>query len=93
MLIINTYSYLYFITSRFSLEGFPGHKKVFRSVLDRVLDDETEPSFVIKNCRPPLGNTPTQRSRITYYLLVIENLMRALDDDTVEQNVLPFIYS
>ncbi|CAG8454482.1 1997_t:CDS:2 [Dentiscutata erythropus] len=92
ILIINTYSYLYFISSRFALYGFPGHKRVFFSVLDRVLDDESEPKIVIKICRPSFGNTPTQRSRITYYLLLIESLMRALDDDTVEQNVLPFIY-
>lgn len=92
ILTINTYSYLYFITSRFGLYGFPGFKKVFFSALDRVLDDKSEPKVVINICRPSFGNTPTQRSRITYYLLLIENLIGALDDDTVEQNVLPFIY-
>ncbi|CAG8493717.1 21699_t:CDS:2 [Cetraspora pellucida] len=74
------------------LEGFPGHKKVFRSVLDRILDDETEPTFVLMNCKPLFGkNTPTQRNRITYYLLVTENLMKVLDDNIVEHHVLPFI--
>ncbi|CAG8523185.1 2412_t:CDS:2 [Acaulospora colombiana] len=67
-------------------------QEVFFSVLDRSLDDELESKLLVNTCRPPEGSTPTKRSRITYYLLIIEQLMRALDDDTLENYVLPFIH-
>ncbi|CAG8584486.1 14383_t:CDS:10 [Acaulospora morrowiae] len=91
-LIILSYSYLYFINSKFSLYGFPTYKKVFFSVLDRSLDEESESKILVNSCQPPDGITPTKRSQITYYLLVVEQLMAALDDDTLENYVLPFIY-
>ncbi|RHZ82577.1 hypothetical protein Glove_108g11 [Diversispora epigaea] len=92
-LIILTYSYLYFITSKFALYGFSMHKKVFFSVLDKSLDDEIEANSLIEVCRPLDGNnSPSNKSRITYYLLVIEQLMKAINDNMVEQEILPFIY-
>lgn len=93
-LIILTYSYLYFITSKFALYGFSMYKKVFFSVLDKSLDDEIESNSLIEVCRPLDGNdnSPTNRSRITYYLLVVEQLMKAMNDDMVEQEILPFLH-
>ncbi|CAG8498386.1 11054_t:CDS:10 [Diversispora eburnea] len=64
-----------------------------KQVLDKSLDDEIEVNSLIEVCRPLDGNnSPSNKSRITYYLLVIEQLMKSINDNMVEQEILPFIH-
>jgi len=91
-MILSTYSYLYFITSKFSIYGFSVYKKVFFSVLDQIIEnnDSKEIINLVKNIELDINvEKPHEKCRVVYYLLVIEQLVKVLDDDYLEKQVLP----
>ena len=91
-MILSTYSYLYFITSKFSIYGFSVYKKVFFTVLNqiRVNNDSKEIIDIVKNIESDMNvHKLHEKCRIVYYLLVIEQIVKVLDDDYLENHVLP----
>nr|CAG8478226.1 14077_t:CDS:2 [Entrophospora candida] len=95
ILILSTFSHLYFITLRFSIYGFPTYKVVLFAVLDKVKSDHKELENILNILKPsPPSNKDksTETSRFVFYLLVIEQSMKELDDEIVENEILPFIY-
>jgi len=92
-LILSTFSHLYFITSRFSIYGFPIYKVVFLAVLDKVMDDPGELNNILNILKLSSDEKKSiETSRIVFYLLVVEQSMRELDDEIIENEILPLIY-
>ncbi|RIA86133.1 hypothetical protein C1645_829750 [Glomus cerebriforme] len=92
IMILTTYSYLYFITSKFSLYGFSVYKQVFFSVLNqiRVINNSNEIINIMENIETDMTvHKPHEKCRVVYYLLVIEQIIKVLDDDYLETHVLP----
>lgn len=92
MIILSTYSYLYFIASKFSVYGFWVYKKVFFSVLNQTIvnNNSEEMIDIMKNIELDMTlGKPHEKCRIVYYLLVIEQIIKVLDDDYVENHILP----
>lgn len=91
-LILSTFSHLYFITSRFGLYGFSTFKTVFFTILDQLMENPKTCNRIVKTFKPPIGDRPAQKSKMVFYLLVTEQVMKVLDDEMVEKDVLPLLY-
>ncbi|CAI2180777.1 11479_t:CDS:10 [Funneliformis geosporum] len=92
MMILSTYSYLYFITSKFSMYGFSVYKNVFFSVLNQIIEinNSNEVISIVKDVESDINvNKPHEKCRVVYYLLIIEQLVKILDDDYLENQILP----
>lgn len=94
MMILLSYSYLYFITSTFSLYGFSVYKKVFFNILNQIIvnNNSEEMIDIIKNIELDMNvyvYKPHEKCRIVYYLLVIEQVVKVLDDNYLENHILP----
>ncbi|PKY42731.1 hypothetical protein RhiirA4_442154 [Rhizophagus irregularis] len=92
MMILLTYSYLYFITSKFSLYGFSVYKKVFFNILNQIIvnNNSGEMIDIIKNIELDMNvYKPHEKCRVVYYLLVIEQVIKVLDDNYLENHILP----
>ncbi|CAJ0828802.1 4442_t:CDS:2, partial [Entrophospora sp. SA101] len=71
ILILSTFSHLYFITLRFSIYGFPTYKVVLFAVLDKVKSDHKELENILNILKPsPPSNKDksTETSRFVFYL-------------------------
>lgn len=91
--VLATYAHLYWITSTFGADGFDVYRKVFYSALDVIgRDGEACIQLLELICPVPIdgveGNT-AKRSTTTYFLNVVEQLVRVLPDALIEQLVLP----
>src|SRR4051794_4706462 len=92
MKILSAYSYLYFITSKISMYGFSVYKKVFFSVLNQIMvnNNSEEIIDIMKNIESYMtSDKPHEKCRVVYYLLVIEQIIKVLDDDYLENYMLP----
>ncbi|CAB4381360.1 unnamed protein product [Rhizophagus irregularis] len=92
MMILLAYSYLYFITSKFSLYGFSVYKKVFFNILNQIIvnNNSGEMIDIIKNIELDMNvYKPHEKCRVVYYLLVIEQVIKVLDDNYLENHILP----
>ncbi|CAG8444981.1 15727_t:CDS:10 [Rhizophagus irregularis] len=79
MMILLAYSYLYFITSKFSLYGFSVYKKVFFNILNQIIvnNNSGEMIDIIKNIELDMNvYKPHEKCRVVYYLLVIEQVIK-----------------
>ena len=68
------------------------YKKVFFSVLNQVIvnNNSEEIIEIMKNIGSDMAfDKPHEKSRVVYYLLVIEQIVKVLDDDYLENYILP----
>ncbi|CAG8561667.1 7373_t:CDS:10 [Paraglomus brasilianum] len=79
------YSNVYFITSKFGLYGFSVYKIVWFGILSQLMESDDSCTFVTQQLKPSSGTTPAQKSKVAYYFLVIEQLMKVLDNNVVEE--------
>jgi len=79
------YSNVYFITSKFGLYGFSVYKIVWFGILSQLMESDDSCTFVTQQLKPSSGTTHAQKSKVAYYFLVIEQLMKVLDNNVVEE--------
>ncbi|CAG8619825.1 711_t:CDS:10 [Paraglomus occultum] len=77
------YSNVYFITSKFGLYGFSVYQIVWFGVLSQLMESDDACNLIMQQLKPSNGTTPAQKSKVAYYFLVIEQLMKVLDNDVV----------
>lgn len=93
---LSTFSHLYWITSTFGSDGFDVYRKVFYSSLD-VLGRDGEACIQLLELIAPeqvegtnlLELNAAKRSRTTYFLNVVEQLVAVLPNEVIEQMILP----
>jgi len=49
------------------------------------MESDDSCTFVTQQLKPSSGTTPAQKSKVAYYFLVIEQLMKVLDNNVVEE--------
>ena len=77
------YSNVYFITSKFGLYGFSVYKIVWFGILSQLMESDDVCDLITQQLKPSSGTTPVQKSKVAYYFLMIEQLMKVLDNNVV----------
>lgn len=89
---IRTFSWLYFVTSRFGSDGFGAYRGVWYGALD-LANRATDPKRIeglARNVEPARGEEGRSVPyAATYYLNIVEQIIDGLPDDYLETSVLP----
>ncbi|KAL7009953.1 hypothetical protein EMMF5_000862 [Cystobasidiomycetes sp. EMM_F5] len=95
---LHTFSYLYFVTTKFGTEGFEAYRSLWYGMLDLFAKGTSEqidtavrslePHFINPAGAETVETNPILRTRVTYYLNAVEQLLPVLEDGYVETTVL-----
>jgi hypothetical protein len=98
---LRTFSATYFITSQFGSAGFGAYQNVWYGAVDLVGRAEIQTvEQVVKSCEPRFEHSEPRRdilkgtvsrSRLTYWLNLIEQLVPSLPDRYLGETVLPIL--
>ncbi|KAK9893838.1 hypothetical protein P389DRAFT_174721 [Cystobasidium minutum MCA 4210] len=96
---IRTFSSIYFVTSKFGTSGFGAYQNVWYGAVDLVSRAQPQKvEQIVKTCEPHYEHAQSRdtlisrslpRSRLTYWLTLVEQLALPLPDDYLSVTVLP----
>lgn len=95
---LRTYSRLYFVTSKYGSDGFAAYRSVWYGSLDLMARananaisrciQHIEPTFSAQDWADQPMRHPVYRSRITYYLNAVEQLVAVLQAEYIDNSVM-----
>lgn len=96
---LRTFSHLYFVTSTFGSDGFGAYRSVWYGSLDlasragparvQQIAENLQPAYASEVERSQSQERTVARSRITYFLNAVEQLVAVLPDEYLASQVLP----